>query len=258
MPPQPRLGLQPGQRVRRRLLEHGAQGEAPFADPVARADGRRAGRKALAGDHEAAADRRGERAKHGLKAVAGAGRAGRGAQRQGQPATRMGGAFGVDGAPGQVGPRAQGGSPQAGHGQQVARQPRPHVFPEQRAAGPGERVGGGAHARVAGGLAQAGVQAEQRGQVVWLGGRRDADGPPEPGHPVGGLAAEAALRAQVDRGVGRAVEDEHLGVLGASWFRQAQGGARGPGAGRVVGDRAQGAQELPPPAHGSAPSVGRA
>ena len=86
-------------------------------------------------------------------------------------------------------------------GVEVGGQPRPQVLPEQCRLGSGQGSGGrgpGASGRC---LAQAGVEAEQGGKVVGFGRRADAHHSPEPGDPVGALAAESAVRAEVDRGV---------------------------------------------------------
>ena len=249
VPPGPARGLagEPAHRAGRSLFQQGPQGEAPFADPVTRARRLGAGRQAAAGEDETAPDRAGEHVQQGVQAVAGRARFRRGAQGQRQPPAGVGVALGLQRTPGQARPGHQAGRPEVGDGVQVAGQPGPQVLPEQRVPGPGERVGGRGRAGVAGRLAEGGVQAEQGGQVVRLRGRREADGPPEPGGPVGGVAAEAALGAQVHRGVGRAVEDEDLGVLGVARPRPAEGGACGPGVGRVAGHGAQGAEQFPSP-----------
>ena len=81
--------------------------------------------------------------------------------------------------------------------------------------------------------------------MVWFGRRRDADGPPEACHPVRGVAAEAALRAEVHRGVRRAVQHEHLGVLGVPRGGQSKRAAGDAGVGGIARDGAQGAEQLP-------------
>ena len=249
VPPGPDYGLagQPAEGLAGRLVEQGPEGEAPFADPVPGAGRVRAAGQAAAGEDEATADRAGEHVQQVIQPAEAGGRGRGGPQGQRQPSARVGAALGPQHPPGQARPGAQAGGPEIGDGGQVAGQPGPQVLPEQRLAGPGERVGGRGGTGAAGRLAQRGVQAEQGGQVVRLGGRRDPKSAPEPGGPVGGLAAEAALGAQVHRGVGRAVQHEHLGVLGVTRPGPAESRARRSRVGRVTGDGTQGAEQLPSP-----------
>ena len=244
VPPGPARGLagQPAHGAGRVLFQQGPQGEAPFADPVTRTRRLRAGRQAATGKDEAAPDRGDEQVQQGVQVVGGLPWFRRGAQGQRQPPAGVGAALGQHRPPGQARPGRQAGSSEIGDGIQVAGQPGPQVLPEQRVAGSGERVGGRGGAGAVGRLAERCVQAEQGGQVVRLRGRREADGPPEPGGPVGAVAAEAALGAQVHRSVGRAVQHEHLGVLGVIRPGPAEGGTGGPGVGRVASHGAQGAE----------------
>ena len=249
VPPGPARGLagEPAHRAGRVLFQQGPQGEAPFADPVTRPRQLRADGQAAAGEDDAAPDRSDEQIQQDVQIVGSRARFRRGTQGQRQPPAGVGAALGQQRSPGQARPGRQAGSSEIGDGVQVAGQPGPQLLPEQRVPGAGDRVGGRGGAGVAGRLAEGGVQAEHGGQVVRLRGRREADGPPEAGGPVGRVAAEAALGAQVHRRVGRAVEHEHLGVLGVARPRPAEGGARGPGVGRVAGHGAQGAEQLPSP-----------
>jgi hypothetical protein len=83
----------------------------------------------------------------------------------------------------------------------------------QRPAGPGGlvlfRVG------------QRRVEAEQRGHMVRFGRYGHPQRPPEASDPVGGLAAEHALGAHVDRGVRHELQDERLGPVRAAGPGQA-------------------------------------
>ena len=193
VPPGPARGLagQPAHGAGRILFQQGPQGEAPFADPVTRTRRLRAGGQAAAGEDEATPDRGDEQVQQGVQVVGDRAWFRRGAQGQRQPPAGMGAALGQQRPPGQARPGRQAGGPQIGDGVEVAGQPGPQVLPEQRVAGPGERVGGRGGAGVAGRLAERGVQAEQGGQVVRLRGgarpmarqnpaARSAASPPRP------------------------------------------------------------------------------
>ena len=58
------------------------------------------------------------------------------------------------------------------------------------------------------------VQAQQRGQVIRLVGSLPAQRAPEARHPVGGLAPQHPVRADVEGGERIQLEEEELGVLG--------------------------------------------
>jgi hypothetical protein len=168
------------------------------------------------------------------------------------------GELGRDGAPGQPGPRGEDREAQVGHGVQVGRQPRPQMLPVQAQPGLGQGLGGCGPAGVRRGLAQAGVQGQQGAEVIGFGGRGDGQSPPEPGGAVGALAAERPVRAEVDRGVGRAVQHEDLGVLGLADRGQPERAGHGPGRDGAVGHRAQSAEQLPAIVHQVLRSLGRA
>jgi hypothetical protein len=68
------------------------------------------------------------------------------------------------------------------------------MFGEQSLPRPGEGLSRRGPAGLGRGLAQAGVQGQEGGQVIGFGGRRDGDGPPEARGPVGTLAAERTIR----------------------------------------------------------------
>ena len=97
------------------------------------------------------------------------------------------------------------------------------------------------------GLAEFGVQHEQKAKMVrvlrWLQPER----PPESGHAVQAFPAERAFLAEVDRSVGRCGEDEYLGVLGGGWRGQSEAVDDGLAVGwRAAHYRAKCAQQLRP------------
>ena len=257
MLPARRLGRGPGQGGVRILAEHGTQGITALADPVAHPGFPRAGGQASPGQDDAAADGGGQDVRQAARA--GPGVAGRGAQRQRQPgAGRLRAGLLRDGPAGQPRPRGQRGDGQIGHGVQVGGQPGPQMFGEQALPRPGEDLRRGGPTGLRRGLAQAGVQGQQGGQVIGFGGRRDGEGPPETRGPVGALAAERSVRAEVDRGVGRAVQHEDLGVLGLADRGQPERARDGPGRDGAIGHRAESAEQLPAIFHRVLRSLGRA
>jgi hypothetical protein len=154
---------------------------------------------------------------------------------------------------GQLGPRQHGGRRQVADGAEVGRQPWPQVFPEQGLAQLAQRLGRRRRVRLRRGLAQPGVQGEQFGEMIRLVRHGLPDDAPETADLVGVLAPQPAFAAEVGRGVRRAVEHEHLGVLGVTAGGQAEGGRASAGAdasgvvgaGWVVGHRAEGTQPIP-------------
>ena len=92
------------------------------------------------------------------------------------------------------------------------------------------------------GLGQGGVQPEKGGQVVGLGRRVEMQRPPEAGHPPRRLAAQHAVGAEVDRGVGRQLEAEQVGVFGRVGDGSERGGHRA-GGGALAHD-GQGPEQL--------------
>ena len=253
MPPGPprRLTGQPAGRALRLLLEHDPQrGPAP-ADPVPGADLLRTGHYRPAGQDHAAPDRRDEAADQLIEPAVGLYRGRPLPQGGGQQLT--GRVLPCERLQGQLGPRGQRGGGQVADGPEIGGQPGPQVFPEQGLAQLGQRFGRRGRVPLLRGLTEAGVQAEQLGEVIRLVRDGPPEDAPEAGDLVGVLAPRAAFPAEVRRGVRRAVEHEHLGVLGVTAGGQAEGGRGRAGAGAsgvvdaggVVGDRPEGAQPVP-------------
>jgi hypothetical protein len=133
---------------------------------------------------------------HRVQAVVGAGHRRYGAQLRGQPVRRADlGRLTPQRVAQQPGPGRVRRWADVGHGSGVRRKPAEQVFVQQRGAGLPEQCPpwpiGFAGRRVD----QRRVQAQQRGEAVGVGGHRDAQRPPEPGDPVGRLAAEHAIRS---------------------------------------------------------------
>jgi hypothetical protein len=94
-------------------------------------------------------------------------------------------------------------------------------------------------------LDQGRVQTEQRGEMVRVGRYGQPQRVPEPGYPVGGLTAQHALGAQVDRGERDQLHDERFGphrTVRLGQFEQA--GQPGVRRARRLGEHAEGAEQL--------------
>src|SRR6266508_309589 len=103
----------------------------------------------------------------------------------------------------QLGPLPVEGRSKLPRLREVGGEPGQQVRPEERSPDfPGKCL-----------LTDCGVEAEQSGEVVGLGGWDEAERAPEAGNPVPRLASEHRLVSEVDRGVGIEVELEELGVL---------------------------------------------